>query len=47
MAEANLLKIKGKLEEYTTGERQSGGTLVTANAKWTLTKLTDDPSSAL
>jgi phage portal protein BeeE len=47
MAEANLLEIKGKLQEYTTGERQSGGTLVTANAKWTLTKLTDDPSSAL
>ena len=35
------------MQEYATGERESGGVLVTANSKWILTKLTEDPSSAL
>jgi phage portal protein BeeE len=47
VTEGSLTAVKDKLAEYMTGARQSGGTLVTANAKWTLTKLTDDPSSAL
>ena len=39
--------IKDKISSFRTGSSQSGGTLVTANAKWTLTRLSEDPATAL
>jgi phage portal protein BeeE len=39
--------IKDKINQFKTGHTQSGGTLVTANAKWNLTRLSEDPASAL
>lgn len=42
-----ITEIKDRLNQYRTGGKDSGGTLVTANAKWGLTRLSEDPSSAL
>jgi len=47
MVEKQVLKIKDKISQFRTGERESGGVLVTANAKWNMTRLNDDPASAL
>jgi len=40
-------EIKDTLLKYRTGGGDSGGVLVTANAKWDLTRLSEDPSQAL
>lgn len=42
-----IQEIKARIDQFRTGRSASGSTLVTANAKWALTKLTDDPASAL
>lgn len=47
LAKNAVLEIKDRINQFKTGSRESGGTLVTANAKWTLTRLSEDPSSAL
>jgi len=47
MAKAAVQEIKDKISKFKTGQDQSGGTLVTANAKWNLTRLSEDPASAL
>ncbi len=47
LTEGSLTAVKNKLSEFKTGAAQSGDVLVTANAKWTLTKLNEDPPSAL
>ena len=47
MAKAAVKEIKDKITAFRTGSSESGGTLVTANAKWTLTRLSEDPASAL
>jgi len=47
MAKAAVQEIKDKISKFKTGQEQSGGTLVTANAKWNLTRLSEDPASAL
>lgn len=40
-------KIKDRINQFKIGANESGGTLVTANAKWNLTRLSEDPASAL
>lgn len=40
-------EIKDHINKFRTGQEQSGGTLVSANARWSLTRLSEDPSSAL
>src|SRR5262245_26060550 len=47
MAKAAVQETKDKISKFKTGQEQSGGTLVTANAKWNLTRLSEDPASAL
>ena len=47
IAKNALQEIKDKLNQFKTGSKDSGGTLVTANAKWALTRLSEDPASAL
>jgi phage portal protein BeeE len=47
MGKDAVQKIKDKINQFKTGSRESGGTLVTANAKWNLTRLSEDPASAL
>jgi len=47
MAKGAVQEIKDKISKFKTGQEQSGGTLVTANAKWNLTRLSEDPASAL
>lgn len=47
IAEGALQKIKDKITQFRTGSTESGGTLVTANAKWNLVRLSEDPASAL
>ena len=42
-----LAEIKEKINQFKTGRTESGGTLVTANAKWGLTRLSEDPAQAL
>jgi len=39
--------MKARLQQYATGEIESDGVLVTANAEWSLTRLSENPSSAL
>lgn len=39
--------IKSEVQKFRTGQAESGGTLVTANAKWGLTRLAEDPGVAL
>jgi phage portal protein BeeE len=39
--------IKDGLDRFKLNGRESGGTMVTANAKWMLTRLSEDPSTAL
>jgi len=47
MARKSVEEIKDKINKFKTGQEESGGTLVTANAKWNLTRLSEDPSQAL
>jgi HK97 family phage portal protein len=47
LAKGAVAEIKDKITQFRTGQAQSGGTLVTANAKWNLTRLSEDPASAL
>lgn len=47
MAQKAVEQIKERLLRFKTGMIESGGTLVTANAKWQLTRLSEDPSMAL
>lgn len=42
-----LQEIKDKINQFKTGHQQSGGTLVSANANWNLTRLAEDPGQAL
>ncbi|MBR0778551.1 phage portal protein [Bradyrhizobium diazoefficiens] len=39
--------IKQKLDGFKIGRKDSGGTIVAANAKWELTRLSEDPTAAL
>jgi len=39
--------VKASLERFKLNGRESGGTMVTANAKWLMTRLSEDPSTAL
>jgi len=47
IAKTALENIKNRLLQFRTGAVESGGILVTANAKWNLTRTSEDPSSAL
>lgn len=47
MAQKAVAEVKDALENFKLRGTQSGGTLVTANAKWMLTRLSEDPSNAL
>jgi len=47
MAKKEVMNIKDKINAFRTGKAESGGTLVTANAKWNLTRLSEDPGQAL
>lgn len=47
LAKTAVQEIKNRIERFKTGSTESGGTLVTANAKWSLTRLSEDPASAL
>lgn len=47
IAKKAIEEIKDKINRFKTGSTESGGTLVTANAKWNLTRLSEDPASAL
>ena len=47
IAKAAVKDIKDRISQFKTGQTESGGVLVTANAKWNLTRLNDDPASAL
>jgi phage portal protein BeeE len=47
MTKTALQEIKDKLNQFKTGSKDSGGTVVAANAKWSLTRLSEDPASAL
>jgi phage portal protein BeeE len=39
--------VKDNVARFKTGNQESGGLLVTSNAKWALTRLNDDPAQAL
>jgi phage portal protein BeeE len=39
--------VKDSLNRFKLNGKESGGTMVTANAKWVLTRLSEDPSTAL
>lgn len=47
IAKNAIQDIKDRLVSYKTGASQSGAVLVTSNAKWNLTRLSEDPASAL
>lgn len=47
IAKKAVEEIKDRITQFKTGRNESGGTLVTANAKWSLTRLSEDPASAL
>lgn len=47
MTQTKVQEIKDRIMQFKTGQVQSGGTLVTANAKWNLTRLSEDPATAL
>jgi phage portal protein BeeE len=47
LAKTALAAIKARLMQFRTGATESGGVLVTANAKWSLTRTSEDPSNAL
>jgi HK97 family phage portal protein len=39
--------VKSEVQRFRTGAAESGGMLVTANAKWQMTRLSEDPATAL
>jgi len=45
--EPALEKMKDKLAQFKLRGTESGGTLLSSNAKWTFTRLNEDPASAL
>jgi len=47
IAKGAVKDIKDRISQFRTGQSESGGVLVTANAKWNMTRLNDDPASAL
>jgi HK97 family phage portal protein len=47
IAKAAVQEIKNRIAQFKIGNAESGGVLVTANAKWNMTRLNDDPTSAL
>jgi|GEM_PF-1791532 len=47
IAKGAVKEIKDKISQFKTGASESGGVLVTANARWNMTRLNDDPASAL
>lgn len=47
IAKTAVQEIKDRINQFKIGQNESGGTLVTANAKWNLTRLSEDPASAL
>ena len=47
LSQAKVQDVKDRLNQFKTGRTESGGTLVTANAKWNLTRLSEDPAAAL
>jgi len=47
MTQAKVREIKDRVTQFRIGHAESGGVMVTANAKWALTRLNDDPASAL
>jgi HK97 family phage portal protein len=42
-----ITDMKDRLNQYKTGGAESGSTLITASARWDMTRLSEDPSSAL
>jgi len=47
IAKGAVKEIKDRISQFKTGQSESGGVLVTANARWAMTRLNDDPASAL
>jgi len=47
MAKTAVQEIRQRIDQFKTGREKSGGTLVTANARWNLTRLSEDPAAAL
>src|SRR5262249_37112524 len=47
LSHGEIDKIENRMNQFRTGQDQSGGTLVSANAKWALTRLSEDPAAAL
>ena len=47
MAKSAVQEVKDRISTFKTGNTESGGVLVTANAEWNMTRLNDDPASAL
>src|SRR5262249_43414984 len=45
--EERLQSMKDKLAEFKLRGSQSGGTLLSSNAKWNFTRLSEDPTNAL
>ena len=42
-----VVQVKDRLDTYRAGEANSGSVMVTANADWTFTRLSEDPAPAL
>lgn len=47
LAKGAVEEIKRRIEQFKTGKLESGSTLVTANAKWNMVRLSEDPAQAL
>ena len=47
LSQGKVQDVKDRINMFKTGRTESGGTLVTANAKWNLTRLSEDPAQAL
>jgi len=47
LSQSKVQDVKDRINLFKTGRTESGGTLVTANAKWNLTRLSEDPAQAL
>jgi len=42
-----LDEVRSQLDRFKLNGKESGGTMIAANAKWALTRLSEDPASAL